>query len=144
MYFSDKKKYGKLSQFSWTLVPPPFLPRETVKLFQMSGHNPQFPPAPNASFPNLNQRSSFIPLNQRYSQQFNNQGYSQRTTPTVPIDFISVNNNYTNNQSVKFSGINSGDYRKNKKNNYMMKFTSKTDNQFYISKNISNLFIILI
>lgn len=59
----------------------------------------------------------------------------------MPINFISVSNNFTNNQTIHYSDAQkrgNGSLREKKTpGNYIMKFSSKNDNEFYISSNLS-------
>lgn len=91
-------------------------------LYPVPPQQGQFMPSINPSIPhNINSRNPHI-----------------RSSPGMPINFISVNNNFTNNQTVHYSNPQSNNAHASKNNSsYILKFNSKNDNDFYISKNIS-------
>jgi hypothetical protein len=105
-----------------------------MQMFQVPGQGhvayrgqfPSFPGAPPRNAYNPGMPPTFVPKPGQMRQG--------------PINFISVNNNFTNNQTFNLSQQNKnagGRFNARNKNNYIMKFNSKNDNQFYISANLS-------
>lgn len=88
---------------------PPFLPRETAQMFRGPAQVFGGPKGPGLPPPAVG-------------------------LPRAPINFISVNNNFTNSQTINFPKPDR--FGPHNQRNYIMKFNSN-NNDFYISSNLS-------